>query len=368
MNALPLIMLAALCVLTIGYVALLLGVSREQGPRRSMTADLHLPASAHPDGHNFVPTGRVVLFGHHFSPPPSRARGRFIGPVLACQYGYAPGFRVAAVGRGPRGSQFTTSSPLTGASIRHGGRTDAALKAGPRGDLAPGRRTGLDCHPVRAGAGRRRDGLRGGELDEAGCLGGVHLGGLDPARDGHGPLDAARRLACRRPGLGGRRVLGLLLAVWIGGALAGLDPMPPHRMRVGLRERLRPQPASGSGDRRGRFTAFFGSVLPVWLLLEPRDYLSTYMEAGDDPGAGDRRAAGPSRRSRCPPSAGSSLGEGTGPNRGRQALPVPVHHHRLRRHQRLPLAHRHWHDFEDAGEGERRPAPLATAQCSAKDW
>ena len=47
------------------------------------------PAHLQADGHNFVPTHKWVLFGHHFAA--IAGAGPLIGPVLAAQFGYAPG-------------------------------------------------------------------------------------------------------------------------------------------------------------------------------------------------------------------------------------------------------------------------------------
>src|SRR5215467_9336372 len=47
------------------------------------------PAHAKYDGANYYPTTRWVLFGHHFAA--IAGAGPLIGPVLAAQFGYAPG-------------------------------------------------------------------------------------------------------------------------------------------------------------------------------------------------------------------------------------------------------------------------------------
>ena len=47
------------------------------------------PAQRKNDGHNFFPTSRWVLFGHHFAA--IAGAGPLVGPVLAAQFGYAPG-------------------------------------------------------------------------------------------------------------------------------------------------------------------------------------------------------------------------------------------------------------------------------------
>ena len=48
------------------------------------------PAHTKNDGQNFHPTRKLVLFGHHFAA--ISGAGPLIGPVLAAQYGFYPGF------------------------------------------------------------------------------------------------------------------------------------------------------------------------------------------------------------------------------------------------------------------------------------
>src|ERR1043166_2080145 len=58
---------------------------------RVMVLDDSRPTPAHvrPDRHNYHATTRWVLFGHHFAA--IAGAGPLIGPVLAAQFGYAPG-------------------------------------------------------------------------------------------------------------------------------------------------------------------------------------------------------------------------------------------------------------------------------------
>ncbi|MEO7156678.1 MAG: carbon starvation protein A, partial [Vicinamibacterales bacterium] len=48
------------------------------------------PAHTKYDGANFYPTSRWVMFGHHFAA--ITGSGPLVGPMLAAQFGYAPGF------------------------------------------------------------------------------------------------------------------------------------------------------------------------------------------------------------------------------------------------------------------------------------
>src|SRR5207302_5970646 len=54
------------------------------------------PAYRFEDGHNFEPTNKWVLFGHHFAA--ISGAGPLIGPVLAAQFGYLPGLLWIVVG------------------------------------------------------------------------------------------------------------------------------------------------------------------------------------------------------------------------------------------------------------------------------
>src|SRR6185436_9522834 len=79
-------MLTALAVLAIGYryysafiaAKVLVLSDRRVTPAHTLRA-----------GQNFHPTNRWVLFGHHFAA--ITGAGPLIGPVLAAQFGYAPG-------------------------------------------------------------------------------------------------------------------------------------------------------------------------------------------------------------------------------------------------------------------------------------
>ena len=54
------------------------------------------PAHRLKDGVDYHPTSRLVLFGHHFAA--IAGPGPLVGPVLAAQWGYAPGFIWIVIG------------------------------------------------------------------------------------------------------------------------------------------------------------------------------------------------------------------------------------------------------------------------------
>src|SRR6476661_1484218 len=80
-------MLGALAVLAIAYRYYSAFIAA-----RVLTLDDARVTPAHrlEDGQNFHPTNRFVLFGHHFAA--ITGAGPLIGPVLAAQFGFYPGF------------------------------------------------------------------------------------------------------------------------------------------------------------------------------------------------------------------------------------------------------------------------------------
>ncbi len=121
--------------------------------------------------------------------------------------------------------------------------------------------------------------------------------------------------------------------------------------------RRRSPPCSTSPARNWRCMVigygFVASVLPVWLLLAPRDYLSTFLKVGTIL----LLAIGILIvRPNLEMPAVTQFIDGSGPVWAGEPVPVPVHHHRLRRGQRLALADLVRHDAED--DRERGPDPL----------
>src|SRR5215210_5515003 len=90
------------------------------------------PAHLRNDGHNYYPTHRLVLFGHHFAA--ITGAGPLIGPVLAAQFGYAPGliWLVGGVCLAGAVHDFIT----LWASVRRGGRSLADIARSEIGPVA----------------------------------------------------------------------------------------------------------------------------------------------------------------------------------------------------------------------------------------
>lgn len=92
LHAMPL-MLACLCILAIAYRYYSAFLAA-----RVAALDDRRPSPAHQfhDGQNYHPTNKWVLFGHHFAA--ISGAGPLIGPVLAIQYGYMPGLLWLVIG------------------------------------------------------------------------------------------------------------------------------------------------------------------------------------------------------------------------------------------------------------------------------
>src|SRR3954452_9980111 len=99
---------------------------------RVMGLDDSRPTPAHirPDGQNYHVTTRWVLFGHHFAA--IAGAGPLIGPVLAAQFGYAPGLIWLVGGVCLAGA--VQDSFWLWASTRRGGRSLADIA---RTDVGP---------------------------------------------------------------------------------------------------------------------------------------------------------------------------------------------------------------------------------------
>ncbi len=126
LHAMPLL-LAALCVLAIAYRY----YSAFLAARVAVLDDARLtPAHQFNDGQNYHPTNKWVLFGHHFAA--ISGAGPLIGPVLALQYGYAPGLLWLVIGVCLGGA--VQDMLVLAASVRRGGKSLAEIA---RAELGP---------------------------------------------------------------------------------------------------------------------------------------------------------------------------------------------------------------------------------------
>ncbi len=123
------IMLGVLCILAIAYryySAFLAAKVMAFDDTRTT------PAHTLNDGQNYQPTNRWVLFGHHFAA--ISGAGPLIGPVLAMQYGYAPGLLWLVIGVCLAGA--VQDMLVMGASVRRGGKSLAEIARAELGKSA----------------------------------------------------------------------------------------------------------------------------------------------------------------------------------------------------------------------------------------
>jgi len=118
-HAMPLL-LGALCVLAIAYRY----YSAFLAAKVAALDDSRLtPAYRFRDGHNYDPTNKWVLFGHHFAA--ISGAGPLIGPVLAIQYGYMPGLLWLVIGVCLAGA--VQDMLVLAASVRRDGKSLAEI-------------------------------------------------------------------------------------------------------------------------------------------------------------------------------------------------------------------------------------------------
>ncbi|HEX9047968.1 MAG TPA: carbon starvation CstA family protein [Verrucomicrobiae bacterium] len=253
------LLVAAACTYVIGYrfyskwVALrVLGLENRRAT----------PCEVHDDGKDFVRTNKFILFGHHFAA--ISGPGPLVGPVLAAQFGYLPGALWILIGV-VLGGAVQDFVILFSSMRRNGKSLGEMVKAelnSPTGlisavsilailvillavlglvvvralaDSPWGVFTVAATIPIALFMGGYMRYLRVGKVLEASAIG----------------------------------IVLLLLAVW-GGKLVYANPHWSHLFSL-------------KDITLAWAIIVYGlaaSVLPVWLLLAPRDYLSTFMKLG----------------------------------------------------------------------------------------
>jgi carbon starvation protein len=225
-------------------------------------SDAHpTPAGRLYDKQNYVPMSKWVLFGHHFAA--IAGAGPLVGPVMAAQFGYFPGFAWMLIGAVMAGAVHDIV--ILAASIRHDGKSLAEI-ARREISRTSGHVTSVAVLIIII-------------LALAG-LGSVVAVALAKSPWGTFTIAATIPIAIfmglwmfkfRRGRTGEATVIGvILLAAAVifgryvpGSALAGAFTFDVKTLAILLA-------AYG----------FLASVLPVWLLLSPRDYLSSIMKLG----------------------------------------------------------------------------------------
>ncbi|MDR3534880.1 MAG: carbon starvation CstA family protein [Acetobacteraceae bacterium] len=253
------LVVAALCIYLVAYRFYALYIANTV---LGVDARRVTPAVRHNDGLDYVPTNRYVLFGHHFAA--IAGAGPLVGPVLAAQLGYLPGTLWILVGAVFAGcvQDFT----VLFLSTRRDGRSLGDMiraEMGPVAGLVALIGVALIMVILLAVLA----------LVVVKALVGSPWGFFTVACTV--PIALIMGLYSRfiRPGrIGEMSAIGavLLLLALLYGKTVSESPALAWYFDL-------------SGEQLALVIIGYGfvaSVLPVWLLLAPRDYLSTFLKIG----------------------------------------------------------------------------------------
>jgi len=273
MHAMPILLVI------LGILASAFGFYSRFLARRVIGLDDAIPTPAHRlnDGQNFHPTSKGVLFGHHFAA--ISGAGPLIGPVLAAQFGYMPGLLWIVVGVCLAGA--VQDFLVLAMSIRHDGKSLAQIAYAEVGKVAGVAATvailfiivialaGLGAVVVRALGGETvilEDGTKG-------IIRGSTWGTFTIACTIPIALFVGWYMYKFRKGkvieaslIGG----ALTLAATVAGGWVSQHPAAAHYFDLSTHGVVWAMAIYG----------FVAAVLPVWVLLTPRDYLSSFLKIG----------------------------------------------------------------------------------------
>jgi carbon starvation protein len=222
------------------------------------------PAHTCRDGSNFHPTNKYVLFGHHFAA--ITGAGPLIGPVLAAQFGFLPGYSWILFGVVFGGAVH--DFVILVSSVRRKGRSLADIaheELGPVLGIVTGVAILFIVVIALAGLGT----VVVGALAESAW--GVFTIGLSiPIALGMG-LYIYKVRGGSAQGIREATVVGVVLLM-----LALIFGKAVQDGALGEHLKLSRTTLTYSMAVYG----FAASVLPVWMLLCPRDYLSSYLKIG----------------------------------------------------------------------------------------
>ncbi len=219
------------------------------------------PAVEFADGKDYVPTNKNVLFGHHFAA--IAAAGPLVGPVLAAQFGYLPGAMWILIGCVLGGGVH--DMVVLFASVRHKGQSLATIASKEIGKTT-GTIAGFAVLFILI--------LTLAGLSLA-CINAMHEASWSlftvlitmPIAIIMGLIMRYRKNSVTFASILG----GVLLIAGIIGGHSLMQNETMNNMFTWSKESISiAVPIYG----------FLASVLPVWLLLVPRDYLSTYLKIG----------------------------------------------------------------------------------------
>ena len=253
------VIFAALCVFAIGYRFYGLFIAAKV---LNVDANRVTPAVKYADGQDYVKTDKYVLFGHHFAA--IAAAGPLLGPVLAAQFGYLPGLLWILIGAVLAGGVH--DMVVLFVSVRHKGRSLAYI------------------------ASREIDPTTGFVASWAVLaililtLAGLSIACVNAMHDS---LWSTYTVVATIPIA---IIMGLYLQIWRKGDVLGATLLGVVLLFLcilsGPWVAAHPEYFGFLDIDRKTMSilipvyGFFASVLPVWLLLLPRDYLSTFLKIG----------------------------------------------------------------------------------------
>ncbi|MCY9002689.1 carbon starvation protein CstA [Peribacillus frigoritolerans] len=255
MNAVT-IVIGSICILMIAYrlygtfIAL-----------KVLKLDDSKPTPAHKleDGKDYVPTNKWVAFGHHFAA--IAAAGPLVGPILAAQFGYLPSLLWLLIGAVIGGAVH--DAVVLFASMRKDGKSLSEVAKEELGPVA-GFCTGLAMLFIITitMAGLSMVVLHALENNPWGTFAvGITI-----------PIAMGVGLYHKKTGnLKGATIVGfglIMAAILLGPNIQGTALGDVLTLEASTLAIILP------------IYAFFAAALPVWLLLAPRDYLSTFMKIG----------------------------------------------------------------------------------------
>jgi carbon starvation protein len=230
---------------------------------RVLTADDSrlTPAHEFKNDYDYKPTNKYVLFGHHFAA--IAGAGPLVGPVLAAQFGYLPGYLWILIGSVFAGAVH--DMVVLFASVRYDGLSLTEIARREIGKVTGGA-TAIAVLFIIITA------LAGLSMVVINALSESAWGTFSIAATMPAALCVGFYMNRLRPGkIVEASAIGVVLV--LAGVIAG-EPL--------ARSSLAPWFTYSKNSLILILAGygFFASILPVWLLLCPRDYLSSYMKIG----------------------------------------------------------------------------------------
>lgn len=256
-NALTLVIIAA-CVLILAYrfYGAFLAAKVLMVDESRVT-----PAHRLNDGQNYVPTNKWVVFGHHFAA--IAGAGPLVGPVLAAQFGFLPGTVWILVGAVLAGAVH--DMVILFASVRYNGRSLSEIAKEELGSVS-GLATAVSILFILVLA------MAGLAVVVVGAVKNNPWGAFTISMTIPIALFVGLYMYKLRPGkIGEASFIGfalVILAVAVGPSIQTSALAPYFTWSEKALWYILP----GYG--------LVAAILPVWLLLAPRDYISTYLKIG----------------------------------------------------------------------------------------